>query len=153
MNMNRSESLETSRGNDREAEFVAALVTYLLRQGLHGSDDIVILTPYAQQLRKLESLLSGSFDVVLDDKDTIELDQRELTQTSLDIDGGNASLVSANLPSSTPASASSKRIRISTVDNFQGEEASVAIISLVRNNPEKSCGFLQTTNRINVLLR
>ena len=41
---------------------------------------------------------------------------------------------------------------IATVDNFQGEEAKVVIVSLVRSNKEKNVGFLRTTNRINVLL-
>ena len=45
-----------------------------------------------------------------------------------------------------------QRLRISTVDNFQGEEAQVVVISLVRCNPQQKCGFLRTTNRINVLL-
>jgi len=38
------------------------------------------------------------------------------------------------------------------VDNFQGEEAKVIVISLVRSNDERKCGFLKTSNRINVLL-
>ncbi|KAF7893598.1 uncharacterized protein EAF02_001136 [Botrytis sinoallii] len=43
-------------------------------------------------------------------------------------------------------------LRIATVDNFQGEEAKVIVISLVRSNDERKCGFLKTSNRINVLL-
>lgn len=64
-----------------------------------------------------------------------------------------------------------KAVRIATVNNFQvsgvrltmeirtlvcseqGEEAKVVIISLVRSNQERKCGFSRTTNRINVLLR
>lgn len=38
------------------------------------------------------------------------------------------------------------------LDNFQGEEAKIVIVSLVRSNKEKKVGFLKTTNRINVLL-
>ena len=45
-----------------------------------------------------------------------------------------------------------KALRLATVDNFQGEEAKVIIISLVRSNDERRCGFLKTSNRINVLL-
>ena len=45
-----------------------------------------------------------------------------------------------------------KALRIATVDNFQGEEAKVIILSLVRSNPEKKCGFLNISNRINVAL-
>ncbi|KAI8303766.1 Helicase required for RNAi-mediated heterochromatin assembly 1 [Colletotrichum sp. SAR11_59] len=43
-------------------------------------------------------------------------------------------------------------VRVATVDNFQGEEADVVIVSLVRSNNERRCGFLSTSNRINVLL-
>ena len=42
------------------------------------------------------------------------------------------------------------------MDNFQGEEASIVIISLVRNSGNEddrgSIGFLKSTNRSNVLL-
>lgn len=38
------------------------------------------------------------------------------------------------------------------MDNFQREEAKVIVISLVRSNDERKCGFLKTSNRINVLL-
>lgn len=46
----------------------------------------------------------------------------------------------------------SKMLRVATVDNFQGEETQVIIVSLVRSNKEQKVGFLRTTNRINVLL-
>jgi len=42
-----------------------------------------------------------------------------------------------------------------TVDEFQGDEADVVIVSLVRNNalvPWKSVGFLKEANRMDVLL-
>lgn len=42
-----------------------------------------------------------------------------------------------------------------TVDEFQGSEADIVIVSLVRNNglpPAKSLGFLKESNRMNVLL-
>lgn len=43
-------------------------------------------------------------------------------------------------------------LRVATVGNFQGGEARVVVISLVRSNPQSRCGFLRTPNRINVLL-
>eukprot|EP00775_Hariotina_reticulata_P006332 gene6332-6566_t len=45
-------------------------------------------------------------------------------------------------------------IRLATIDNFQGEEARVVIVSLVRNAKQEggSIGFLAINNRINVLL-
>src|SRR5690606_2945670 len=42
-----------------------------------------------------------------------------------------------------------------TVDEFQGSEADIVIVSLVRNNglaPWRSLGFLKEQNRLNVLL-
>ncbi|XP_057380709.1 NFX1-type zinc finger-containing protein 1-like [Daphnia carinata] len=44
------------------------------------------------------------------------------------------------------------RIHITTVDNYQGEENDIIILSLVRNNAIKSVGFLKTPNRVCVAL-
>ncbi|KAI9554746.1 hypothetical protein GHT06_020022 [Daphnia sinensis] len=44
------------------------------------------------------------------------------------------------------------RIHITTVDNYQGEENDIIILSLVRNNTNKSVGFLRTPNRVCVAL-
>jgi hypothetical protein len=38
------------------------------------------------------------------------------------------------------------------VDNYQGEEALIVLVSLVRSNPEGSIGFLKQPQRVNVLL-
>lgn len=43
-------------------------------------------------------------------------------------------------------------MRASTVDNFQGEEARVVIVSLVRSNAAGAIGFLKAPQRVNVLL-
>ena len=43
-------------------------------------------------------------------------------------------------------------IRLSSVDNFQGEESKIIILSLVRNNADCVIGFLNTFNRVNVML-
>ena len=42
--------------------------------------------------------------------------------------------------------------RLSTVDNFQGEEADVVIVSLVRSNRDNKIGFMNEARRVNVLL-
>lgn len=44
------------------------------------------------------------------------------------------------------------RIRIINVDNYQGEENDIIILSLVRSNPENKIGFLKISNRICVAL-
>ncbi|XP_023016144.2 NFX1-type zinc finger-containing protein 1 isoform X1 [Leptinotarsa decemlineata] len=43
-------------------------------------------------------------------------------------------------------------VRISVLDNYQGEESDIILLSLVRNNKEKINGFLKITNRVCVAL-
>jgi superfamily I DNA and/or RNA helicase len=43
-------------------------------------------------------------------------------------------------------------VTINTVDSFQGQEADVVIISLVRSNDENEIGFLKDYRRMNVAL-
>ncbi|XP_031784747.1 NFX1-type zinc finger-containing protein 1 isoform X2 [Nasonia vitripennis] len=43
-------------------------------------------------------------------------------------------------------------VRITTVDNFQGEENKIILLSLVRNNGEGNVGFLKQENRVCVAL-
>ncbi|CAG9814752.1 unnamed protein product [Phaedon cochleariae] len=43
-------------------------------------------------------------------------------------------------------------VRISVLDNYQGEESDIILLSLVRNNAEMKNGFLKNTNRVCVAL-
>ncbi|XP_048246818.1 NFX1-type zinc finger-containing protein 1-like isoform X2 [Haliotis rufescens] len=43
-------------------------------------------------------------------------------------------------------------VKLTVVDNFQGEENDIVLLSLVRSNPENSVGFLKIENRICVAL-
>ena len=43
-------------------------------------------------------------------------------------------------------------VNITVVDNYQGEENEIVLLSLVRSNSNKKVGFLKTENRINVAL-
>ncbi|XP_046620436.1 NFX1-type zinc finger-containing protein 1-like isoform X3 [Neodiprion virginianus] len=45
-----------------------------------------------------------------------------------------------------------KAVRITTIDNFQGEENRIILLSLVRNNSEGNIGFLKEENRVCVAL-
>merc|ERR1719353_1275955 len=47
---------------------------------------------------------------------------------------------------------STTNVHITAVDNFQGEENNIIVISLVRSNKTKTMGFLSVENRINVAL-
>ena len=43
-------------------------------------------------------------------------------------------------------------IRVATIDNYQGEENDIILLSLVRSNRKKSAGFLKESNRVCVAL-
>lgn len=45
-----------------------------------------------------------------------------------------------------------RNVRVSVVDNFQGEESDIIVISFVRSNDDGDIGFLKTSNRVNVAL-
>ncbi|KAL4908894.1 hypothetical protein BDW74DRAFT_187382 [Aspergillus multicolor] len=131
-----------SKSNAWEADMVAALVNHLCRQGVYKPGEIAVLTPYVSQLKLLEEKLERSMDLSISEDDLADLkleDERE----------GNAPVDTIRTMQKGPVS---NRLRMATVDNFQGEKATVVIISLVRSNPRQNCGFLKTPNRINVLL-
>lgn len=135
----------TSHSNDHEVEMTACLVSHLVKQGEYSPEDIAVLTPYLGQLQKLRGRLAAesTFTVSLDDRDLDELEEHEMTQLEKPPQPHHQLVAKTTL---------AKSVRLATVDNFQGEEAKVVIISLVRSNPQKRCGFLSTSNRINVLL-
>lgn len=133
-----------SKSNAWEVEMTAALVSHLVRQGVYNNEDIAILTPYLGQLQKLKQRLQSSFAIVVGDRDAEELQTKGLEDDSGEENVEN----NVNVQKTTLLNA----VRIASVDNFQGEEAKVIVISLVRSNDERKCGFLKTSNRINVLL-
>ncbi|KAK6332445.1 hypothetical protein TWF696_003159 [Orbilia brochopaga] len=131
-----------SKTNKWEARMVVALVTYLARQGVYKAGQIAVLTPYVNQMRILMEMLENIIDY--------EINERDLEDLELDDDEA-----ADGLRGNRPEVKQSKvldRVRMATVDNFQGEEAEIIIVSLVRSNDRKECGFLRTPNRINVLL-
>ncbi|TGO06847.1 hypothetical protein BTUL_0451g00010 [Botrytis tulipae] len=136
-------AVSLSRTNTFEVDMIAALVSHLVRQGTYGCGDIAVITPYLGQLQKIKKRLSNSFEIVVGDRDQEDLEVHGLQddpETSID---GQVQVQKTTLLNA---------LRIATVDNFQGEEAKVIVISLVRSNDERKCGFLKTSNRINVLL-
>ncbi|EED17019.1 DNA-binding protein smubp-2, putative [Talaromyces stipitatus ATCC 10500] len=140
-NPSNAEGTATSRWNDYEIEMTTALVNHLVSQGNYSSSEIAVLTPYLGQLQKLTQKLCSSFAITLGDRD-----QDDLDKASLQEDEDQASITTAVKGTLLQS------LRVATIDNFQGEEASVVVISLVRSNPQNNCGFLRTSNRINVLL-
>ncbi|TEY84121.1 hypothetical protein BOTCAL_0021g00440 [Botryotinia calthae] len=148
-NANRDDADKKSHSNVWEVEMTAALVRHIVRQGIYSSSDVAVLTPYSGQLQKLRTHMGKEFEIVLSERD----------QEVLARDGFTTSDEKPDSPTSTFGDRKplekknlSEFLRIATVDNFQGEEAKVVIVSLVRSNKENNVGFLRTTNRINVLL-
>lgn len=62
----------TSHSNDFEVQMTSALVHHIVQQGVYKSSEIVVLTPYAGQLHKLQRTLSTSFEVILGQVDKVE---------------------------------------------------------------------------------
>ncbi|KAJ5485887.1 hypothetical protein N7530_000187 [Penicillium desertorum] len=133
------DAMSTSHWNSYEIDMTVLLVNHLIQQGEYKHGDIAVLTPYLGQLHRLRKRLDELFAIVVGDRD-----QEDLKQAGYgDYEVKHKPMIKAAL---------SQTLRVATVDNFQGEEAKVVVISLVRSNPQNKCGFLRTSNRINVLL-
>lgn len=132
-----------SHSNEWEVGMTKALVRHLIQQGEYKSTDIAVLTPYTGQLQKLRSALSSEFEICLSDRDEEVLAREDFHFSPSE---------EAQLQGRLHKKGLIESVRLATVDNFQGEEAKVVIVSLVRSNPHQKAGFLRTKNRINVLL-
>ena len=139
-----------SKSNEWEVKMVHALVRHMVRQGVYASSDVAVLTPYTGQLQKLRAAMRDDFEIVLSERDQDALIKDGFTardptedETAVEVGNKRRPLEKKKL---------SDLLRVATVDNFQGEEAKIIIVSLVRSNKDWRVGFLKTTNRINVLL-
>ncbi|OXV05509.1 hypothetical protein Egran_06723 [Elaphomyces granulatus] len=135
-----NDDMSTSHYNEHEIDMAAAIIKHLISQGTYKSGDIALLTPYLGQLQRLRRRLSQSYAIVLGDRD-----QDELEKEGFDVEDAQASnpILKSTLL---------ENLRVATIDNFQGEEAKIVVVTLVRSNEQNRCGFLRTSNRINVLL-
>ncbi|KAG2134156.1 AAA domain-containing protein, partial [Suillus bovinus] len=123
--------LSGSKKNTYEAEMVWKIVRYLAQQG-YGTEELVVLTPYLGQLSQLQDVLKGDNDPVLND-----LDSHDFIRAVL-------------MPAANKTS--KKRIRLATIDNYQGEESDIVIASLTRSNKSNDIGFMNSPERLNVLI-
>ncbi|PGG95383.1 hypothetical protein AJ79_10093, partial [Helicocarpus griseus UAMH5409] len=145
-----SDRHQKSRSNDWEVDMTHALVRHIVRQGVYSSNDIAVLTPYTGQLQKLRAKMRNEFEIVLSDRDEETLAKDGFNDEAASSENGQSSTENKRKP--LEKKKLSEFLRIATVDNFQGEESKITIISLVRSNKDNRVGFLRTTNRINVLL-
>ena len=139
-----------SKSNDWEVEIVHAIVRHVVRQGVYASSDIAVLTSYTSQLQKLRTAMRNDFEIVLSERDQDALIKNGFA--AQDPSEDQAAVEQDNKRKSLEKKKLSDLLRVATVDNFQGEEAKIIIVSLVRSNKDWKVGFLKTMNRINVLL-
>ncbi|RDX40863.1 hypothetical protein OH76DRAFT_1412593 [Lentinus brumalis] len=125
-----------------EVEMIRDLVVYFLRQGSYsGQGDIAVLCAYLGQLQKVRAALR-------DLKIAVAVDERDAEQLALQGIEEDVEFEEVLV---------AKHVRLGTVDIFQGQEAKIVIVSLVRNSGQvdtgsSSIGFLKSANRINVAL-
>ena len=127
----------TTKSNQHEAVLCVEIVRFFLLQG-YAKDRIVVLTPYLGQLFKIigevkQNLKDVEAFVSEQDMDKFEGEEYD------------------NLENQR-AKERVGSVRCSSVDNYQGEESDIVIISLVRSNAKGSIGFLKEAQRVNVLL-
>jgi hypothetical protein len=135
-----ADSLETkTKANAYEAQMCIEIVRYLLLQG-YKHEQITVLTPYVGQVLKIIQVLKATMQdvnayVSESDQEVINNDLSESDDAIFELEANE-----------------SKSIRCSSIDNFQGEESDIVVMSLVRSNKSGAIGFLKEAQRVNVLL-
>jgi hypothetical protein len=121
-----------------------------VRQG-YKPDQIAVLTPYVGQLLLIrKKLSSANMIVALDERDLQEIEAKggeiedqEDRNSGEEGDEEDEGEEERKRRLEVKSVTLRERIRLATVDNFQGEEAEVVIISTVRNNTFGRTGFLK----------
>ena len=131
-------SMAKSSSNAFEVAMIAGLVEHLVNSNEYEYKDITILTPYNGQLAAFTERFSGTCSLWLSEKDRESLIDDGLLDADEAHTGGKTYLQMSSM------------LKLATIDNFQGEESKVVILSLVRSNLDGLVGFLKTSNRINV---
>ena len=119
----------TSHVNKYEVGAVAKLVAHLVAQGVKPKD-VAVLATYKGQVAELRTKLAAVVG-----------------------DAGHARLPvlrRVDDASDPPETVEWGSVRVATVDQFQGDEADVVVVSLVRSNPENNAGFVASRNRMTV---
>uniref|UniRef100_A0A1A9VAG4 AAA domain-containing protein n=1 Tax=Glossina austeni TaxID=7395 RepID=A0A1A9VAG4_GLOAU len=104
----RSQKEETSISNAFEIDEIIKLAQYLIKVGEYSAQNLVILSPYSEQIKRIRYRL-------LQDEDLMS-------------------------------------VKACTIDAYQGLEADIVLLSLVRNTRKKDIGFLEEPHRICVAL-
>ncbi|KAL3857871.1 hypothetical protein ACJMK2_012500 [Sinanodonta woodiana] len=130
---------ESSRhSNTYEAEFISKLYRHLRLQG-YFQHEITVLSFYKDQVQLLRKKIRK-----LEQRDEflMNISPERCTENTLIPGDISAKSKIKNKP----------EVRITAVDNFQGEENRIVLLSLVRSNKNKKIGYLQVPNRVCVAL-
>lgn len=150
-----SSDAKKSKLNKYEADMCVELSSYLLQNGYEATD-IVILCAYAGQLilildkikQKLESVRRSVYNNGGGGERTL------LGCGSIDRNDGlnEANCANGSHNATRIVFGGLGCVRVKTIDDFQGEESKIVILSLVRSNSERREGFLSESNRVCVAL-
>lgn len=145
------DKLSSSHTNIEEAKIAVQLVRYFLLQNYTEEGDIAVITPYLGQLMLLKQELQKlKIRFVVSEKDEEELFKQNEDPES--VDDIKDDTFETNTKEKQIMTTLGRNVRLTTIDNFQGEEATIVILSLVRCNESGKIGFLKSPNRTNVML-
>jgi hypothetical protein len=149
--MGEDDSKDRSRTNKNEAELVVQIIKYLEQQG-YERDSIVILTSYLSQLHLLRRLLSESHEAILNDLDTKDLIAAGFNNNASVTHKKQIRLATIGSVALHLLACPLVLIDYSYSDNYQGEESDIVVASLTRGNKSHDIGFMDSQERLNVLL-
>lgn len=115
--------------NPGECKRAVYLALFLVFQGVDPGS-ITILTGYKEQTRQLRTLLKGAIQMLSGDM------QERFWEEELPA-GDDPGAVGRKI----------LRLQVETIDQFQGDENDVVILSLVRSNDANKLGFMGSINR------
>lgn len=121
-NSDSSEEISASKRNPLEATFIYGFARFLVAQGV-APEQVCIITMYQGQQRLLKRMMTNAAGAVPKEFGSTPFLQQKLAS-----------------------------IRVTCVDDYQGEENEIIIVSLVRSNLNGLIGFVRTRNRICVAL-
>ncbi|KAM7189183.1 AAA domain containing protein [Rhypophila sp. PSN 637] len=125
--------LRESKRNTFEAEIILQRVKYMGQQG-YFDNKMVVLAPYVAQICILQEIFHKN-------KNGLQISDMD-----------KLVLTCAGLISEIAAKVGTKALRLSSIDNYQGEESDIVIASMTRCNDSGDIGFMYAPERLNVLV-
>eukprot|EP00658_Telonema_sp_P-2_P011832 TRINITY_DN14531_c0_g1_i1.p1 TRINITY_DN14531_c0_g1~~TRINITY_DN14531_c0_g1_i1.p1 ORF type:complete len:748 (+),score=185.98 TRINITY_DN14531_c0_g1_i1:122-2365(+) len=129
----------SSKQNSHEARFLAKLAEYFVLVKGYQPSEVTLLTPYLGQKRLFKEILAQS--------DESRADGRTLAPPLMPDRGQRTHEDDDHKQKEHP-----DHVVVATIDDYQGEENKIILLSLVRSNPTGKLGFVGIENRIIVAL-